>query len=298
MSSLPDDPLPPIAGSWGAFKAALKALTFSTRDPLGNYREGVAARSREPATASGECSGWSPFDLFRSKKALPFLAMLSAPVSATAAVASLAKGHKGSAPKAAKPAPAAPAAKVTFDATKSPAVTSASTAGENSPKTIHSTRPSQPRSPEEEEKHRQARLRIIEKGLPAGSLVDKNDPRALFQYAVDMKKMSRDDFNRAVDLHCGPGADASKKKEFGSRMLDFLQKREVKVGGNTQSDSGTSPTEKLIAANLTNKALQNKWVSRDDFNTILSNHPDYRSHPGRTAARVKSFFRQRGVKVG
>jgi hypothetical protein len=180
MSSLPDDPLPPIAGVWNLFKETLKALTLTTRDPLANYREGVAARSKEPAATSSGV-GWSPFDLFKSKKGLSLLAMLSAPVSATAAVANLAKGHKGS----------APAAKVTFDATKSPAVTP--------------------------------------KATPASS-AGADDTRSLFKKALADKKMSRADFNRAVDLHCGPGASPDKKKEFGSRMLDFLAARKVKVG--------------------------------------------------------------------
>jgi len=44
LSSMPDEPLPPITGPWDLFKESLRALTFSTRDPLANYRDGVQSR--------------------------------------------------------------------------------------------------------------------------------------------------------------------------------------------------------------------------------------------------------------
>ena len=45
MSSLPDQPLPPITGWKSLIRESLKALTFSTPDPLVNYRDGLSARS-------------------------------------------------------------------------------------------------------------------------------------------------------------------------------------------------------------------------------------------------------------
>ena len=53
MSSLPDEPLPPVVGIFGAIKAGLAALVLATKDPFQNYREGVRARARTlPATRS------------------------------------------------------------------------------------------------------------------------------------------------------------------------------------------------------------------------------------------------------
>lgn len=114
MSTLPDQPLAPISGAWELFKETLRALSFTTRDPLGNYREGVAARSRYQGSTASGCDGWSPFKFFaklaKLRSALPTLALASAPVTAAAAVASLAKGKKPAPATAPAPAPA-PAAK-------------------------------------------------------------------------------------------------------------------------------------------------------------------------------------------
>jgi len=44
MSSLPDLPEPPIRGVRSFLKEVLRALTFSTSDPFGNYREGIRSR--------------------------------------------------------------------------------------------------------------------------------------------------------------------------------------------------------------------------------------------------------------
>jgi hypothetical protein len=46
MSSLPDQPLPPVRGIWGLVKASLQAVGLATRDPFANYREAVASRGR------------------------------------------------------------------------------------------------------------------------------------------------------------------------------------------------------------------------------------------------------------
>ena len=107
MSSLPDVPQAPITGPLGAIKESLRALLFATRDPLANYREGVASRSRTPAApSSAGCAtslGWSPFSLFRS--VLPFLTPLAASTAAASSVAQLAMSRQ----KKAAPAPASPA---------------------------------------------------------------------------------------------------------------------------------------------------------------------------------------------
>ena len=54
MSSLPDEPLPPVRGLWGLVKASLQAAVLATRDPFANYREAVASKGRRalPAVSS------------------------------------------------------------------------------------------------------------------------------------------------------------------------------------------------------------------------------------------------------
>jgi len=46
MSAFPEA-LPPVTSFWDALKEGFKALTFSTKDPLQNYREGLKSRERE-----------------------------------------------------------------------------------------------------------------------------------------------------------------------------------------------------------------------------------------------------------
>jgi len=52
MSSLPDQPLPPVRGVLGLIKACLQAVALSTRDPFANYREAVASRGRRRMVAA------------------------------------------------------------------------------------------------------------------------------------------------------------------------------------------------------------------------------------------------------
>ena len=208
MSSLPDSPLPPIQGAGTLLKESIKAVTFSTRDPLANYREGVAARSKDapaaPATATVTSSGWSPFDLFRSAKgALPNLALASMPVMATASVASLFKKKEKPQPivvqVTAPAAPAAPSAAPASPASQAPAKPAAT--------------------------------------ATAGSFVGSSDSfKDLIAAALQSKKMSKADFNRAVEASVGPGATPFAKKALGEQTLKFLQSKSVTVG---EDSSGT-----------------------------------------------------------
>jgi hypothetical protein len=117
LSSLPDMPLAPITGIKDFLKETIKAFTFSTRDPLGNYRGGIAARSKtkelvEPVSSSG----WSPFAFF--KRMAPFITPIAASTAAASSLTTLftglkqKKGAPAPAPSPA-PAPAAPAQVVT-----------------------------------------------------------------------------------------------------------------------------------------------------------------------------------------
>ena len=55
LSSLPDQPLPPITTVFGVIKEGLAALVCATRDPFQNYKEGVMSRGRlAPVSAAGD----------------------------------------------------------------------------------------------------------------------------------------------------------------------------------------------------------------------------------------------------
>jgi hypothetical protein len=60
MSSLPDEPLPPVRGVVGFFKAALSAVALATKDPFQNYREGVASRARRLGPVSSTGATFTP----------------------------------------------------------------------------------------------------------------------------------------------------------------------------------------------------------------------------------------------
>ena len=213
MSSLPDQPLPPIHGVWELIKESLKALTFTTADPLANYRGGVANRGTtrvaNPPTAS---LGWSPFNAF--KGALPTLALASMPAMAAAQVASLFKKPgtqhvvvTTEQPKPAKgapaPSPAAPAAPATPAAPAAPAVppeaaTAAAVAATSSGK---------------------------------DEIMGGDDYKSLIVQALKTKKMSKDDFNKAVKSNLPSGADDDTKKASAKQTLEFLQSKKVVVAG-------------------------------------------------------------------
>jgi hypothetical protein len=254
MSSLPDHPLPPIDGAWQLCKAALRALTFSTRDPIGNYREGVAARSKDPTIVSGNCEGWSPFSFFtRVKPALPALALLSAPVTAAASVANLVKGRKGSPAPAAKSPPATPPTPTTAPA---------------------------PSKTEESD-------------LPTSSAGD--DFKDIVATALKEKKISQKDLDRAVDANPTSKTNPTAKKALTEQVRKFLVERKVVVSGDASSPEDV----KVFKVTLT-KALEDKKMSREDFNkTVAANLPPTATKDEKTlaAARLLRFLEKRGVKI-
>ena len=182
LSSLPDRPLPPITGPLSLLKASLKALTFTTRNPIANYREGVASRGGIPIESLPTVMGWSAFDSFAKKISLPGLAMASLPVMAITSVTSLFKKPKEQkivVQMAPPPAtPAAPAAVATAKAA----------------------------------------------GMGADNFQD------LVAKALKSKKMSKDDFNKAVKMNLPSNADDATKKASGVQLLDYLKSKNVTVG--------------------------------------------------------------------
>ena len=179
MSSLPDEPLPPIRGARELLKEALRAVTLATRDPLANYREGVAARSKDApaAPAAVTSSGWSAFKMF--KKVAPYTP-LAAPMAAASALANASQKKGTPAPSEAPTAAEAPAATATA-------------------------------------------------GASAGSSDSFKD---LIANALQSRKMSKSDFNKAVDASVGPGATPFAKKALAEQTLKFLKEKNVTVGGD------------------------------------------------------------------
>lgn len=183
MSSMPDVPLAPITGVLSLLGETLRAVTLSTRDPLGNYREGIASRS-SAAPAPASSTGWSPFSFFRS-----MIPGASLATSAAALVTSLTRrGEK----KVAKVAPVPIPSAVPLPAEAVDKVTE----------------------------------KVVEATSSSGS--DKTFKDYVSE-ALNTKKMSRRDFNRAVMVHAGEGASQTKKEGIGKTMLEFLAKRGVKV---------------------------------------------------------------------
>jgi hypothetical protein len=244
MSSLPDQPLPPIAGVWELLKATLRALAFATPDPLGNYREGVASRSRDAATVAG---GWSPFGFFsKVRPALPALAMLSAPVTATAAVANLVRNKKSSPAKPAAAEPAAPAkpgeSEIPTTAGSDDAfktiVAEALRTGKISRRDLDRAVDANPVS-RTNPTARKALAEQVRKFLEdrkvavSGQESPAEDVKVWkvnLTEALEKKKMSRDDFNRTVAANLSPTATRDERTLAAAKLLRFLEKRGVRVG--------------------------------------------------------------------
>lgn len=253
MSSLPDQPLGPIQGARGVLAESVRALAFATRDPLANYREGVASRS---ASAPSTSLGWSPFAFFAKLKKLAPYAALTAPIAAVAATVAATQGKKG---KKAAPAklPTDPAPTSAPPTVSKPAPQAAVTPATKSRPTVSGGADDFKEIVAAALRSKTITRRDLERALRAHAgakspaaqaavaeqvkkfLADKKvvvsggeeaDARALFQAAMKAKKMSREDFNRAVLAHVGPDADDAKKKEFGAKMLRFLKERDVAVG--------------------------------------------------------------------
>jgi hypothetical protein len=272
LSSEPSLPLGPVSGAVGVLKASLQALTFSTPDPLANYREGVAARSRTTSSApvvSGEAVdslGWSPFDFFKKlgggvARNLPILLPgVSAAASTAAAVLALQQKRGGSKP-APKPAPAeAPAeapATTPVPATKAPEapadtvkVTTSGSEEDALQKYIFPTAETKQITKVDMVKYLNT-VPIKDRAMAAHNLVvgfkargvkiiegdevtssgaeDKKTFAELVKVALKLKKMSRADFNKAMDAHVDPKEPKAKKVAAAEKTLAWLAKKGVKV---------------------------------------------------------------------
>ena len=245
MSTLPDQPLPPVAGVTGVLKAALRALSFSTPDPIANYREGLQSRS-SATSASGSEVGWSPFRLFAGlKKAAPYAALTS-PIAAAASVANLVKGRKTTAPAPAAAAAPAPAPAAAPSAPSAPSAKEEDVSGSDDFKEIVASalrakkisrrdldravdaNPASRANPTAKKALAEQVKRFLEerKVVVSG---DESGLRTAVAAAARSKTMTRDDFNRAVTSHCRSNATTEQKRAFGARLLAALGKRGVAV---------------------------------------------------------------------
>jgi hypothetical protein len=194
MSTLPDTPQAPIRSVWGAVKESLRAITMSTRDPFQNWREGVQtwSKPRTASQSSGDSAvGWSPFDFFKRNIGIILPALSSTASAATLAVnIANKKAQKAPAPAPAAPAPAAPAP-------AAEAVKVATSAPTETPATSSGAAP-----------------RTL-KDFMSQALADK--------------KISKRDFNRAVETQTGPNASSQTKEAVGKKVIEFLAKKAVKI---------------------------------------------------------------------
>lgn len=209
MSSMPDMPQPPITGLGSLLKESLRALTFTTRDPLANWREGVASRAKTAPvrvssrkakvkskvvakiTGCDDSMGWSPFDWFRKNLGV-FLPGVAAATSAATLALNLKKSGGGQKPAPAPaPAPASPAPAATAPAAE-----------------VNKTAPSE---------------------APVSSSGADKTLRDYVSQAIADKKISKRDFNRAVESQTGVSATDQTKKAVGLKVLEFFNKKGIKV---------------------------------------------------------------------
>ena len=317
MSSLPDAPLPPICGVRELLKESLRAVTLTTRDPIANWREGVAARSKDaPAAASATVtsSGWSPFKMF--KKVAPYTPF-AAPMAAASALASTAQ-KKGAPSPGPTPAPA----------TETPAATATAGAfvgSSDSYKDLIATALQSKKmsksdfnkavdasvgpdaAPFAKKALAEQTLKFLQSknvtvggdsaGDFVGTFVGKSDDfKQLIIAALKSKKMSKDDFNKAVAAHVKPGASQAEKTAAGEKMLGFLKTKNVAVSGWSLFKSDDDKFHELMV-----NAIKTKKISRDDFNKSVILNVGPKATPEakeQSAKQMLQILADKGVKIG
>ena len=218
LSTLPDMPLAPISGVWDLLKESIKAVTLSTRDPLGNYRGGVASRSKATTVAAEpvSSSGWSPFAMF--KVAAPWIAPLASSAAAAASFTNLLTNKsKKSAPVAAAPVAAPAAAAPAAAPTEAPTKSDSAEAETVAPK-VAKANPFEGKEQSAPKKNPHDSSSGSEKTF-----------KDYITAAVKSKKMSKSDFNKAMDGHLGEKATKESKLASGEKVLKFLASKGVKV---------------------------------------------------------------------
>jgi hypothetical protein len=316
LSTLPDMPLAPITGVYDLVKESLKAITFSTRDPLANYKGGIAARAKTPVSSSAadSDSGWSPFGIF---KAFARNAAIIAPATGiVASAASLAMAmNSRKAPRAPAPAPVAatvatpaPVQMVTAHAdspsaaalSAQPAAVEGATppskealaptsnlakSGMSPPK---DATPPMFTTPSETMQKVRAEYDKADILPPTEELTRKQ----LIQHALNNKKMSKDEFNKV----------AAGKPQNAKKLLAFLTSKGVTVGSTSTGGAFVGAAvgaDKSFKDYMTN-AIKSKKMTKADFNKAMEHHLGKKATAeSKTASgeKVLKFLTSKGVKI-
>ena len=244
LSSLPDQPLSPITNLYELFVATLQAFTFSTKDPLANYRGGIANRGKTPSMSPPVASmGWSPFKIFQTAKKVAPFTPFAAPIAAATAIHTAVTKKDAPAPatEAAAPAPATTAGRAEicgsddFKDLIAKALKTKKMSKDDFNKAVKSNLPSNADEDTKKASTQQTLKFLQSKNVTVGgAFVGMNKGTKSFKEhvveAVKAKKMSKDDFNKAIDVHVGPQASKETKKAAGEKTLKFLLDKGVKVG--------------------------------------------------------------------
>jgi hypothetical protein len=128
-----------------------------------------------------------------------------------------------------------------------------------------------------------------------GTFVGKSDDfKQLIIAALKSKRMSKDDFNKAVTAHVKPGASQAEKTAAGEKMLGFLKAKNVVIGGWVPD-----PEDEI--ANRISKALKTKKMSRNDFNGIVAlraGNDATQEAKERSAKELLKQLSDKGIKIG
>ena len=293
LSTLPDLPMAPITGPLDLIKESLRALSFSTRDPLGNYRGGIAARSKT-ATEPMSTSGWSPFAYFR--KMSPWIAPVASSAAAAASFANLFanKSKSAQAPKAAaQVAPATPAAPTTTTPTTAP-VAPATPAPAT---TTEVTSTAQGEDPIDKSKLLDLLITLINKSND-GSLTEKDRQTALgIAHSLKLPLLAQKfEQNKTTAAHGDDSIDPEGLAEI-DRRLDAEKKHRRSRSRVAQTSSGL---DNKSFKDYVAEAIKTKKMSKTDFNTAVSIHLGPKATNETKLAsgeKILKFLAAKGVKV-
>jgi hypothetical protein len=290
MSTLPEMPQAPITGIASLAKESLRALTFSTRDPLANWREGVASRSATPvapaapaAQAAGcDKTGWSPFGAFKRN-----LGIILPGISAATSTASLVLAASNRKEKKPAAAPAAPAATAPTTAPAAPAAPAASPTAPTVPAT---TTPKESLRPEG----------AVDVELPAVTTAtgarDADEPPEMDAKTAAM-------IEAAVDL----AIKKDRQRGQSHSRLRTAQERPPETSSGSR-DQATAPAmasddaTKFVIADtfkqIVGKAVAKKRISRDDFNRAAQLRSLHTHETKEVAAsKLLTLLTDKGVRI-
>jgi hypothetical protein len=325
-------PLAPITSKRELFWESIKALTFSTRDPLANYRGGLVARSKNQSTVEPASSaGWSPFSYFR--QAAPWIAPLASTAAAAASFTNLLanKQHKNAPAQPAAPAaaPTAPAATVQAVAAPAPAAQSPA-APPTEPDLSAISEGSEVTVTEDEVNKMKAGLAQFKSAKwkqPYPIVIDTasfrddvtNNPtvtpeeKAIWNQLVQEKVVAVSSLGRRMRLNqktrkpeivlSGDAAPPT-PEDVKSRIRKEIAEEGIlpptpATRGKKKGESSTLGSDKSFK-DYVKEAIRSKKMSRDDFNSALEAHLGKDAGKEKKVAsgeKILKFLAGKGVKV-